>query len=769
MDNTHTKAFEKPIKWTIRFLIFALIADLIHIALIAARHGGLYLLSHTSVFIPIFILLFLLSITRKINKWTFVLILFCSYILINISINEIFYGIAFIYAAFKEKIGSGSVFQHEMIIIVRDVMLHLLNIPFALISLFLKLAIPFIIIFNITVRKYIGQISDTEAEGVARPNIFRTILKSKLAIISILILLWLNSYDLIYSLGTILYHDQTVNVLLSRSIYKPFIDFLLGIALLISVSRRSGWIIPIAFVFFIPAFFEDLSFQLKKFYSSLETILGPQTRGIDTLRMLFEFFRFQIFFQLIGFLSIYKQKSRYNYDDLKRYIVDLSDYMDEKFRGLADSLKNSAMIKILESFGKLALLLAVITWILSIPEIRETEESNLWKMVSSTKGELQKKALKKLRTKFNRSFYGLDLSNSFLYRYDLSNMDLRSSYFTKSHLYETNLSYSKLSKADLSNAIFEKSILHNTILDKADLSKAFISESHLSDAKLYFANLRGTIFYKSDLTNAKLTKAKIDENTSFQLSRLDNANFRHAEGLTLLMINYAESWNKETLFPDYILKIVEEQKLFRNVKVINYYSIKDSVSEAFEGSKFVITENMYNETQKLVYQSAIDHLRFGLNLFSDCLEKNQSSDKHALISQCQKKLDSINEYPEKAYDVWGNEIKILQFYYLNRNHKKQPFVIAMSLGPNENRDITDNDISKILSVYRNKIFIKEKEFEAIFDSVFRPYNIVPSDKTKDEFKTQRTKELWEKVDIFSVVSVDQEEWTFIYDYFLKKS
>lgn len=103
----------------------------------------------------------------------------------------------------------------------------------------------------------------------------------------------------------------------------------------------------------------------------------------------------------------------------------------------------------------------------------------------------------------SKDFSGIDLSNSNLYRANLSKADLSGSKLVNVNFNSANLSDAYLFKADLSNAN----------LQNANLTNAYFSQANLTKACLIGALCYGTYFIDANLSFADLKSSKIDRKT----------------------------------------------------------------------------------------------------------------------------------------------------------------------------------------------------------------------------------------------------------------
>jgi uncharacterized protein YjbI with pentapeptide repeats len=123
---------------------------------------------------------------------------------------------------------------------------------------------------------------------------------------------------------------------------------------------------------------------------------------------------------------------------------------------------------------------------------------------------------------------GVDLSESNLYRIDLSKKDISNSIFNYCILRHSNFENSILKESN-----FSYSDLYDSNFHKADFSRANLSYAHFRSSKGMEANftdssIRDAIFSESDFSNAYFSKVKGNE-VKFRASSLTGASFDGAE------------------------------------------------------------------------------------------------------------------------------------------------------------------------------------------------------------------------------------------------
>jgi len=123
---------------------------------------------------------------------------------------------------------------------------------------------------------------------------------------------------------------------------------------------------------------------------------------------------------------------------------------------------------------------------------------------------------------------GVDLSESNLYRIDLSKADISNSIFHYCILRHSNFENSILKQSN-----FSYSDLYGSIFHKADFSSANLSSAHFRSSKGIEANftessIRNAIFSNGDFSNANFSKVRGNE-VKFKASYITGASFDEAE------------------------------------------------------------------------------------------------------------------------------------------------------------------------------------------------------------------------------------------------
>lgn len=287
--------------------------------------------------------------------------------------------------------------------------------------------------------------------------------------------------------------------------------------------------------------------QIRDCFSRVETIRDPLERRLALMR------------EAEG-LGV-------SFDDLTALLADHAlsrrsrrDFLERWFRGIAAWLREHSFFEVLEYVGRLAILVAVVSFLVELPVLRQRQVSQRWDRVAVAAGKAydsdRQESLELLsgacfpmdgldargaqlpglrldrcyRTRVGGLGLGSDLLGErvgWLYRYrgaslrgaNLADADLEGAHLRGARLLEADLQGVRLSQAGLAGADLRDSILSGADLSGADLVAADLTGADLRWADLSRANLEDAI-----LENARLCGAR------FVRSRLVGARLGHARG-----------------------------------------------------------------------------------------------------------------------------------------------------------------------------------------------------------------------------------------------
>jgi uncharacterized protein YjbI with pentapeptide repeats len=212
-------------------------------------------------------------------------------------------------------------------------------------------------------------------------------------------------------------------------------------------------------------------------------------------------------------------------------------------------LKSWAFLDVLERLGRLAILIAIVSWMLEIPARRKAQEDQrkgkiyqAWQVINSAEGKpgsggraeaisdlvSERQSLRgiNLYGGTDSSFYG----GTYLPGLKLRQQDLREANFVGAHLEGadfrgSNLQEATFNGATLSGADFRGARLWATKLNNVDLSDARFTDSILTKAEL-----SGSVLERANLENADLSDADLSKSHLFRAS-LASARFGGAATL----------------------------------------------------------------------------------------------------------------------------------------------------------------------------------------------------------------------------------------------
>jgi hypothetical protein len=174
-------------------------------------------------------------------------------------------------------------------------------------------------------------------------------------------------------------------------------------------------------------------------------------------------------------------------------------------------LRKWAFLDILARLGHLAIIVAVISYIVGGESRQKAKHYQAWQVISAANGKTgsggRKDALQDLHND-GVSLAGVDISKAYLPRLKLENADLSEANFSNAILYEANLSEADFRLAILCDADLHDADLSDTNLQNTNLYKAHLTFADLSGADLKYADLSDTDLWFADLSGAILTDIK---------------------------------------------------------------------------------------------------------------------------------------------------------------------------------------------------------------------------------------------------------------------
>jgi len=176
---------------------------------------------------------------------------------------------------------------------------------------------------------------------------------------------------------------------------------------------------------------------------------------------------------------------------------------------LAYWLSGWAFLEVLEYFGTLSVLLAVVSYFSESKDRIKQKHYQAWQVINSAQGKGGSggriDALEELHAD-GVPLVGVDVSDAFLQDINLSRANLLRANFRAADVRGGNLDGAQMQYVDLASANLRDAILRNTDLRNATLQDADLNGANLSEADLGGANLAKADLRNSDFRNTKWQK-----------------------------------------------------------------------------------------------------------------------------------------------------------------------------------------------------------------------------------------------------------------------
>jgi uncharacterized protein YjbI with pentapeptide repeats len=188
-------------------------------------------------------------------------------------------------------------------------------------------------------------------------------------------------------------------------------------------------------------------------------------------------------------------------------------------------LQRWAFLEVLEYLGRLAVLVAVISYFTESGSRRKATHYQAWQVISAAQGKPGSGGRRDALQDLNRDripLVGVDISKAYLPELNLEDAELRDADLTRAKLKDAILSRADLTGANLAEAVLEDANLPGARLTRANLTRACLWKADLTDANLPEANLAG-----ADLTNATLLRADFAD-ANLSRAKLIDANLVEA-------------------------------------------------------------------------------------------------------------------------------------------------------------------------------------------------------------------------------------------------
>jgi hypothetical protein len=185
---------------------------------------------------------------------------------------------------------------------------------------------------------------------------------------------------------------------------------------------------------------------------------------------------------------------------------------------LAYWLSGWAFLEVLEYFGTLSLLVAVVSYFAESKDRVKQKHYQAWQVINSAQGKGGSggriDALEELHED-GVPLVGVDVSDAFLQQVDLNGAKLLRANFRSADIRGGSFVGSQLEFADLTSAN-----LRNADLRSVDLRNANLQDADLFEADLRQADLTGAHLSKTDLRNVDLRGAKWQEIADVKLANV---------------------------------------------------------------------------------------------------------------------------------------------------------------------------------------------------------------------------------------------------------
>ena len=228
-------------------------------------------------------------------------------------------------------------------------------------------------------------------------------------------------------------------------------------------------------------------------------------------------------FPLDSVRQMFKDYLRQKQDEIwqKNRLLFLLYCIEKALEIINESLKKMDLFPVLEHLSKLSILVALIVFVIEIPERAEQRAAE--------------------QTRTNYEAWGVILSNEGKPASGGRVEALQNLNQQNIPLTNINLSGAFLSDIQLPNAQLDGAILNNALLNRANLEKSYMINTKLEKVAFINANLKEANFFAADLSNAVFREADLTK-ASLTEANLDQADFREAQGLTISQIKQAKNW-----------------------------------------------------------------------------------------------------------------------------------------------------------------------------------------------------------------------------------
>ncbi|PSO86150.1 MAG: hypothetical protein BRC41_07215 [Cyanobacteria bacterium QH_9_48_43] len=254
----------------------------------------------------------------------------------------------------------------------------------------------------------------------------------------------------------------------------------------------------------------------------------------------------------------------------------LPSEINSQLRQINRWLNKQALLSILGQLDKLAIIIALLTFILGEDSRHNTAVFQAWQTITTAEGQTGSggriEALEFLNSRpwrlpwigLTEEEWFLDESTGECKRRDLpvlgsrwERQSLRNLSVPKAYLVEVKLCGANLAETNLKEAKLWKADLGGTDLWKSNLGRADLAEAHLGGTKLEKANLKGAQLWEANLKDANLEDANL-EDANLENANLENANLSGVKNLTPTQVKSTCNW-KQANFDEEFQKELEKE------------------------------------------------------------------------------------------------------------------------------------------------------------------------------------------------------------------
>ena len=192
-------------------------------------------------------------------------------------------------------------------------------------------------------------------------------------------------------------------------------------------------------------------------------------------------------------------------------------------------LQRSAVLRLLEHFGKLSVVVAIVFYLAEAGERRKSRHAQAWQVIQAAHGAGKIPFIEQLNQD-GGVLAGLDIRGIEGDTLLLAGADLRAAKFDDVRIRRADFQNANLRRASLAGAVLRNqevrgngALLAGARLSMCDLRGADLAGANLAGADLSDADLRGAVLTGADLRDANLSRARVDEHTDLSRCRLAGA------------------------------------------------------------------------------------------------------------------------------------------------------------------------------------------------------------------------------------------------------